>query len=324
MSDSRSKLFIVVVCLFLGACASEAEKQERRENAFDLAGGYKVTKNSGSEVNMNFTVENESGRHDIIVKLDRTSDFTKKERDFLSTNKLNPNTVFNHFRKQIVLGQGYNSDHLEGGENISDDFGESTKFFVCSRTFQYDKEHRLLYCLSGNVKKKNREMNGQLILRMVRERQETNERGEKVTVISMAESSLSYKSDLSLVFYRQYLGQWRGDVFPLVDNFDGLAFEGLRIQTFADESFAVNSTRMSHFEYGGEIFKYNQSLSSKDLSELRDPDYPAVQVVFKGEKTGRQIVLFGQLWSLGDFTGSIVLLERDQQTDLATFRHAKN
>jgi len=54
------KLFInVSLLLILMSCASESEKEERRQNAFDLTGTYTTSLKTGSEVNMTMDIHNE-------------------------------------------------------------------------------------------------------------------------------------------------------------------------------------------------------------------------------------------------------------------------
>ncbi len=305
------------------ACTSEKEKEERRENAFDVSGFYKTSQSSGSTVDMNFEIHNESGRHDIVSNLERTSDFTDQERQLLVAQGLDADKIFAHFRGSLVLGKGYNSGHLEGGENVSRDFGESSEFFVCTPTYKYDAEYSLAYCLSGLVKKKDKVVDGGLSLRWMRSRKVTVE-GEERTEYSADQVELKYHSDISLIFYKQYLGAWSGEVFPLANDFATQVFERLSLTELPDgASFSAQLSQASSFVYQNETYNYDSTASKGDISLLKESDYPAVQIVLRSE-SGKRIVLFGQLWSLGDFTGSITLIDGANQKDLATFRLKKD
>ncbi|MGE0528927.1 MAG: hypothetical protein AB7P49_17820, partial [Bdellovibrionales bacterium] len=313
---------LLVLSMVLAACASDAEKQERRENAFDVSGSYKATRASGSDLDIGFEIANESGRHDIVIRLERLSPVTDKEREFLTSAGLDADRVFKHFGSHLELGRGYDKKHLEGGENVSDSFGESTRFFVCTPEFQYDAEYRLLYCLGGSISKKDKNMDGRLELRWIRERKVTID-GKAGKEISAANMELKFRSDVSQVFYKQYLGHWSGDIFQLREDFDISSFGTLvLVQNFSSDTYVVQPKRET-IPYRGESYTYDSKASQFSIEDLKRPSYPAVQAVFQGPH-GKRIVLFGQIWSLGNLTGNIVLIESEKQTDLATFRHKKD
>ena len=171
--------FIVAGFVFLSACISEEEKQARRDNVYDLSGEYQTQVDS--EIQFSFEVTNESGKHDIFVTLNRTTPLTDEERELLSKLKqdhnLSDETIFNQ-PTQITFGKGSSIvSYFEGGDNISDDFGKSSRFHVCSsdkpeyksNKQEADKEDITLeirYCLTGSVKKESKQIvDGQLILR---------------------------------------------------------------------------------------------------------------------------------------------------------------
>ncbi len=317
------KSFFVVICLFLVGCASEAEKQERKENSFDISGDYKVSRSQGSEIDMNFSIRNESGRHDIVVEVERLSIMTEKETSFLKAQGIDANLVSAHFTNKFLIGQGYDSRHPEGGENISSDFGENSKFYVCSKKFKYNQEYQVSYCLTGQVQKNTQVMTGQLSVVWNREKKVKVNQEEK-TEFTSGTLGLSYKSDMSLVFYKQYFGTWSGQVHSLAGaDFNGDFFKNITIRSHANETFSVVGSNSPSFQYKNETFFYDLKNNQLSLEFLKNPSYPAIQMVFVSA-AGKRIVMFGQIWSLGQLSGSITMILSDRQIDLATFRMKKN
>lgn len=174
MKNLRLSLLLLFISYFLYGCSvSKEEKEARRENAFDLNGSYQTI--AYSEVSLHFDITNENGKSDILVVLDRIGDLTEKEKRFLSELEnghdivITPETLLN----QLVLGKGRSFIDFTGGENISDNFGKTSKFNVCSDTVQsYNSNQRpspgeenrrnlrleIGYCFSGTVKEDSKEI----------------------------------------------------------------------------------------------------------------------------------------------------------------------
>lgn len=168
------KYILIVLSIFLSGCLSEEEIKARQENAFNLSGTYQTT--GASEVQFNFTVTNQEGKHDILVQVNRTSPLSDKEKGFLS------GLVKEHgIPERPLMAQpfpttfGANPDNvmldtlekaIEGGDNISDNFGKTSRFRVCSDSSEYESRKveqgaknmklHIFYCLSGIVKKENK------------------------------------------------------------------------------------------------------------------------------------------------------------------------
>ncbi len=302
----------------LAACSSEKEKEERRENAYDLSGGYKTTRSSGSKMDMNFEIRNETGRHDIVIHAERTSEFLPTERKLLTDEGLNADQIFSHFRTPITLGQGYNPDRLDGGENISKDFGETSEFYVCSEGYKYNAEYTVSYCLTGLAKKKDSTMKGELILTWSRVRKVTTG-GQESTEVSSKQTTLSFHSNLGLVFYRQYLGSWTGEIFNASAAFPSNSFAVITISEIAGDQYQVRLGSQSSIELEGVTYTYDPLENQAPLSDLKESDYPSIQVVFTATD-GARLLVIGQLWSLGNFTGSILRVSSTEHQELATFR----
>ncbi len=165
-------LFVVALSAFLSGCLSPEEQQARRDNAFDINGTWQTTKDS--ELQLNFEIINQQEKSDILVTLTRTSPVTEEEKQLLSKAKkehgINSEDILNP-PTQITLGEEPNPlvKALSGGENISDNFGKSSRFYVCddsppeykSTQILEDKKNiklKVLYCLSGTVKKESKNL----------------------------------------------------------------------------------------------------------------------------------------------------------------------
>lgn len=304
--------------IFAIGCASEAEKQERKENAYDVSGAYKASTSSDSEVGLSFEIKNESGRHDILIQLDRLEPYTTKEAKFLEASGIDAQQVFDHFGSSLTLGAGYNPDHVVGGENVSKDFGESSQFFVCTSPYEYDERSKITYCLSGVVHKDGESLKGALQLRLTQTTKAVVD-GEEVTKVSINQTELEYKSNANLAFHKQYLGSWTGPFYTSGGSFDMSQLQGLTIEPAPDSNYKMKLTDINVLEHQGETYAYDASLSQMNVDEVKSADYPTIQSVYRGPENKR-IVVFGQIWSLGDFTGVVFLVDEASEQELATFR----
>ncbi len=105
------------------------------------------------------------------MQLDRISSFTDEEREFLSEVAKDHGVSV-----EILIAQPFPTTfgeesslfyHLiDGGENISDNFGKTSKFNVCSDNPPEYKSKKviknikvkILYCFSGTIKKENKNL----------------------------------------------------------------------------------------------------------------------------------------------------------------------
>lgn len=181
------KYTLITLSLFLSACSTKAEKEAKREidkeaqrqNALDISGKYKPTEDS--EMRLTFTITNQNGNHDIFIPMIRRwNPFVDKEKTFF--NELaeehgrysrKDGMVFPRFGTMLqVFPRTFGGEHsylkkTRSWENISKDGGKTSEFQVCSdnpkkypsKKVEEDKYFIQLivyYCLSGTVKKKNK------------------------------------------------------------------------------------------------------------------------------------------------------------------------
>ena len=180
----KSLLILWGVILVAGGCVTSPEEREaRRSNAFNLTGEYESVL-SDSDVSLNFEILNEEGNHDILIFMGRRGDsLTDTEETFLEelAEKHNISISSEEILRNasnLILGKGHPLIDLRGGENISDNFGRSSKFNVCSKSIKtyksnLPKEERVMprsdevrtdvklniyYCLSGTVNSESKEV----------------------------------------------------------------------------------------------------------------------------------------------------------------------
>ena len=202
---------LIALSIFLSGCLSEQEIKARQENAFDLSGTYKTTEDS--EVQLNFTINNQNAAHDILVHVDRTTPLLNKEKDFLSELTEEHGTpvalLTNHVFPTTFGGDtGLFNEIIDGGDNISDDFGQTSRFHICSgnspehesKKVEKGKKNirfEIYYCLSGTVKKETKNIieNGRLSLQASYRYDLTGEDGGTGVSSHEKEIELQYRAE---------------------------------------------------------------------------------------------------------------------------------
>lgn len=316
-----AKVFAMVFgFMILVSCASEAEKKERRENSLDISGQYKATVDAGSQLDLQFEIKNESGRHDIVITAMRNGELTPQETQLLTRQNINPETVRNYFKNPLILGKGYSNLQLDGGENISEDLGETSQFMVCSNTLRYNQEYIVYYCMDGKISKNEKKMEGKLSLEWHRSRKVVKD-GKTVDEFTSDQVDLKYRSDANQVFYKQYFGSWSGDSFSLLSGFATKQLQTLEIRESANEKYLVKFA--GSINYNGESYVFQDQESLFDVAELMVSEYPAIETTYVSP-SGRKLVLIAQIWSLGDLTGTLVQVDGSNLYEIATIRLKKD
>ena len=207
------KYTLIALSIFLTNCATEEEKEARRQNAFDLSGTYQTTEDS-SDVQFEFTITNQNGNHDISAKVRRTDPLLPKEIQFLTSEKAKNHFTTFSTHHPFPTSFGAESNFLEellaklfeGAENISKDLGKTSQFYICSdKPTEYTNTSnkpgeepktitlKFYYCLSGTVRKENKNVieNGVLSLGSWSSDPTKNEDGEGVVLNYKAEKVTS-------------------------------------------------------------------------------------------------------------------------------------
>ena len=181
---------LLFLSIFLSGCISEEERKARQDNAFDISGKYQTTEDL--DVPFQFEITNQDAKHDIVIKLSRSNPLTDLETTLLSNIKTEHGITSDDILNQpaeMTFGETLGLD-LDGGDNISTDFGETSRFSMCSNHSKYksnkkeaDKKYTnilISYCLSGVVKKESKnKIEGQLTLKASVYYKSINEKGEE-------------------------------------------------------------------------------------------------------------------------------------------------
>lgn len=312
-------------------CASKEEKEKRRQDAFDVSGEY-TTSSVKSKVEMSFEIFNEAGRHDVRAVLTRKSPITDAESDLLTKNKLDAARVFRHFfDNPLNFGKGERRDHIEGGENISDDSGKSSRFKICTRGLRIksesdpEPEFVISYCLEGKARKGKAVISGALVLNVTREEEVRDPKGGKTTKYTLSVISLPYATQPSFVFFKQYLGRWKGQVSKAKSALalTAAVSDLLSSITITDlgENYLVEPARKS-LDFEGESYTFSSEDNFSPTSDLKNVEFPTI-LFSLNSPSRKQIVFVGQIWSLGSLTGSLIQVDGTTETKIATVKFRK-
>lgn len=299
--------FVVISALssFTGCDeASETEKQARRENAFDVAGSYSATKAIGSDVEMKIEIRNQSSRSDILIEAERLSPITDQEKATLSQFGISDSEVISKvggkLRFDSKIGGGSLSD-----TNVSDDFGATSRIQVSTKKYFLGSGVELTYVLRGVVQRDDLSLRGNLTMEL------TKTRGDQM---EFASASTTLVANTNLIPYDQYFGYWSGRVEssdPALQNLGRLS-----LQKNDESTFRIIPT-ISTVTYKGETYSFvSENIS---ILTLKNQKAPFVEMIWQTSQ-GKRLVLVASIWSLGQFTGNILLVEGSTETVVAGFQ----
>jgi hypothetical protein len=299
------KFFLFLGLFFSLGCAAPSEKEERRQNAFDISGNY--TPMTFSPTHLSFKISNETGRHDIKIEMNRDQ-ISLLEQEAYEKKGLQIEKIKSFMGNPFVLGEGYYKDNLIGGENISDDFGETSKILV-EKSFQYDPSHQLIYTFSAVIKKSEFILHGSFSISL-------NDSQTYTTLVSF-----KFDCQNGTQFFQQYFGSWSGKVTPKnIEEKSLSSFKLLKIEKSTNEEFTAQPSTQALFYEGKEYRLDKKSYSNQDLiSQL----FPSLEIRFV-LNTNERIVFFGNMFSLGNLSGSVVKLDRTSEETIANFQFKKD
>lgn len=291
----------------LTACEepSADEKRVRQENAFDISGNYAATSDLGSEVLIQFKIENKSNRSDVLARIDRSSGLTEKESALLKEFGISELEFTRSFGSSLVLEAGYLAKEA-GGSNVSDDFGKSSRLNVETPAHQI-AGIEAVYRLKGTFKKEDLTFRGDLILELNRVHPIENATNWKEARMKVVASS-------NAAFWTQYFGHWSG---PLVTDEPTLkSFSRLEVVKVDDATFRVVPEAKTLI-YKGETFEFNEKRFP--MGQLKIASAPIVECEWKSA-SGKQIQMTASIWSLGEFTGNLVYWDGTEMIPLGGFQ----
>lgn len=165
-----TKLFTAVTVLAVASgCLSEEEKEARRAWAYDISGEYDEAREEGVEAG-EVTITEESSKNDIKITFVRGAIYAGEQEyiDLIADDDERALVV-----AELVLGEGESEaqESLVGGENISDNFGESSKLSVGGPSFDATPklegatDAKVSYAMSAEILNQSDELRGTLTVR---------------------------------------------------------------------------------------------------------------------------------------------------------------
>lgn len=165
-----AKLFTAVAVLAVtSGCLSEEEKEARRAWAYDISGEYDETREEGVDPGQ-VTISNETSKNDIQISFIRGALYAGEQEyiDLIADEDERALVV-----AELVLGEGESEarETLVGGENISDNFGESSKLSVGGPSFDATPklegatDAKISYAISAEIVNASDELRGTLTVR---------------------------------------------------------------------------------------------------------------------------------------------------------------
>lgn len=305
--------FTLIILILLTACGvSPEEKELRRANAFDISGSYIVSDADKNQMN-SLNIINESDRSNVFVQISRNN-FTKAEEAAFDRQKISLNDVEN-LRLNLTIGKGKPID-LSGGENISKDFGKSTRVYVVTNNQEGKKigNFSVNYSFYGTMLKDSDIITGKLTLII----NETIEENNKITIHFRETIDIPVVAKNTSLSQNQYLGSWSGSI-QSSDEVLKQAFQKVTIEKLSESFYTIKPSRDS-FYFNGEKFTFNaKSFPMKNLSSAT----PTVSISFLGENK-TQIQLTANIYALGMMMGTISKVEMNENEALGQIHFKRN
>lgn len=321
------------------ACAplSEEEKKERREDAFDLAGSYSTKAEGQSEVAMQMTITNVSGRHLINVDVTRSNELTKKELDALTTRGLDPARIQSAFVNQSIAfsSAGKFAAEWDGGDNISSNNGKSSNFRLCSDKMVTGLKTKdgesvtIYYCVVGAATKEAIiRIAGELQLVISTNKNRPIEDGKVETYTTVDSVALNFATTNGKALHSQYGGFWTGRIYAeqsiYVSNIVGIelvigngTFHAYPL--FREMSVdGVSSVRKDSVQLDNKTYVFERL--DESTRELDTDLYPVVRLVYREKDGASRLVFVGTIWSLGDFSGNILVIDGKSERKVGSFK----
>lgn len=318
------KLVMFISLISLVACGvSEEEKQERQANAFDVSGGWMTSDSlglpsSGLQDEVTLFISNEGDdRSNIKIEVIRDA-WSSQENNFFENFAFSfsqMERIRNKFDGSFIIGTGKHQD-LIGGENISDNFGESSKIYVSSNhneSVKFSDGTNISYAIEAVVDRDDFILRGKLHITVSQSREERDTSGQLIYVYeTLGNHTINFNARNETIYYQQYFGAWTGRAELSTDFVENLSqLTQIDIRKYDDEIFTIRPN-ISQLIYRGEIFEIQNKFY--DLLELKLVRFPTLDFTYIGDR-GNVIHFGGSVRSLGHFSGSIEYIsERDIET----------
>lgn len=315
-------LALISITAGMTSCGvSLAEKEQRRANAFDIEGRYLISTNQNENDETILDIKNETDRSNVFGTVER-SNFTKEEEAAFKRQNISLNDV-EKFRTQFKIGVGVHGQ-LAGGENISDDLGNSSRLLISTSGTEsvFLGKDTIRYLVSANIAKSDFTLKGKLIMQIEHLDTVTDSKtGATTTTLSIKELvEIPFTAKNSEIFFNQYMGVWNGKIYS-----DSTAINtvllNISISKIDNLSFEVKPAKTT-FEFKGESFVFNKI--SKDIDDLAKNEFPEINIEFIGNQ-GSKIEVMGNIYSLGMFSGVISKIDLNKNNEqIGNFQYKRN
>ena len=320
MTAQIKNIFLLLIMLLpLISCdLSDEEIDLRQNNAFDISGKYE-TNLEDSDLEMTLFITNENGRHDILIELQRNG-LTDKEKELFNSLNLDLFQIEESFDERFKLGQGPTNE-FSGGENISDDLGETSSIYVNSKSLKLYNEYEITYSLNANISKNDYVLRGSLDTIITKPTITTDKDGISTyssELISHMKQSFNAKTDSA--YYRQYLGEWCGQIELNTSSHSNIQeIKSFSINLDGFDFFNLSAKKQSISFEGNSYVLVKNNFSIDDLVDYYTP---AIEIEYR-LNDDTSIFFFGNIYSLGNFSGPIILIDRNGEEVIGNFQFIK-
>ncbi len=301
------KYLLLVLILFGCNVASPTEMNERKLDAFDLAGTWH---GSGG---LQLVIVDEHGRDDVRVTVTRNT-LSSQETSLLTAQGVDVAQA-TAILGSLVIGQGayYVTPDVQSKDN-----GVTSELFVGSSSIALPGGRAMGYSIYATIAKKDFVLRGSLDATLSWPEQSVDKNGKSVTVTKSASTSVPFDITNDAVVAQQYLGHWTGDVqtdvpgmatYPVLRGIDLLPVAG---------GFQALPTPPVVTVDGG---TFTAVQITQPLTDLLT-DWPAVQIYYAGA-TADNLLLSGHVYSLGELDGTLVHVGPAAAWPVVGFRFAR-
>lgn len=186
--------------------------------------------------------------------------------------------------------------------------GESSKLFLKTHGSEkiYTDDYIVEYALSATINKSDFILKGTITLTIDKK----VVKDEKVRWKTMEKVLLPFSAENTGPFYQQYFGTWTG-LLDCDSTEISEALSSISLLEEGEENFLVSGEK-TQFILNDETFKLNETIHT--VEEISKNESPEVYLKFIGHQ-GSKIIVMGNIYSLGLFTGIIVKYDVDGQSE---------
>lgn len=297
---------LCVALLTLPHCISASELEERKKDAFELAGTWKIIGSTKS-----LAILDEADRTDVKGTLTR-SGLSDAELTLFAAHDVDVTAATNNFGTVLVLGAG------AGLDNWSADNGATSTLAISSPAVDFGKSVAVHYTLSATVTKSDLLMRATLTAHLSYPKTTYVDGKPVVTTELDSAQAQSFTATNGTVQAQQYFGVWTGEVTPTGTAAPPTLLSALEIVAVTGGYQLIPTPKV--VTLAGKT--YTAEILTSPLSDL-EASLPSLSVRYMGS-VNDHLLLIGNIYSLGEFDGSLLQLNANGDATLAGFRLGRN